>query len=54
MTELLYSDFVSYIKKYHLKNRFDAVSFCMGYCGKLDNEHFDMIEKMFINGIIEA
>ena len=53
MPKLTYSELVDYVKRYQLQGRFDAVSFCMGYCGKLDQTHYDMIAKMYLDGIIK-
>lgn len=53
MLELTYDNLLAKVKEYHLQCRFDIVSFCMGYCGKLDKSHYDMIQKMYIDGIIK-
>ena len=53
MLNLTYNELLGYVQKYQLQGRFDAVSFCMGYCGKLDKEHYEMIEKMYLDGIIK-
>ena len=52
MLELTYNELIEYAEKYQFYGRFEAVSFCMGYCGKLDKEHFNMIEQMYLDGII--
>lgn len=54
MLELTYAELLEYVKRYQLQGRFDVVSFCMGYCGKLDNAHYKMIEEMYLDGIIKS
>lgn len=50
---LEYEELLGYVKKYQLRGRFDVVSFCMGYCGKLDESHYKMIEEMYLDGIVK-
>lgn len=52
MLNLTYEELLKKVEKYNLDCRYSVVSFCMGYLGKLDDEHFNMINKMYVNGII--
>lgn len=53
MLELTYEELMGYVKRYQLQGRFDVVSYCMGYCGHLDEKHYYMIEQLYLDGIIK-
>ena len=52
--KVTYSDIINFIEQNKLTNRFNVVSFCIGYYGVFTTEMWEFTQRAYTDSFIEA